>query len=1551
MQKRPVTTPGSKQKNRLGLPFRPCLERLEERWNPAQIGFPLGLDLPSHSLAIISPEIEAQVPLEELAGSQVLVLEPGMDAVAQITRRLSTGDGPFETVRFLSHGRDGGIHLAGQWLDGGTLARRPEAIAAWGEYLAPGADILLYGCSVANSQKGEHFVESLALLTGADVAASTNPTGAAGDLILEFGHGSIEAKPAGGTVTWQQSGLTLEETEYLIQGVAGSHQFSSPFGISSCQLIQGVLPLGLAADQTGLVSGTAGVNSPGTYRLVYRLTPVGGAAYDQPLTLVVLPDRFRDPNPSVGNGFGTKIVPLASGNIAITAPLDDSAAQDTGAVYLFNGSTGALISTLRGSTANDKVGSGGITALPSGNFVVTSPQWDNGATVDCGASTWVNGTKGLLGTVSKANSLIGSTLDDFSTSSTIVLTNGNFVVVNPRWDNGPNRDSGAVTWGNGTTGVSGLISSQNSLVGSTAQDRIGFQSIQGKNHVLPLSNGNYVVGSTGWNNGAVEDAGAVTWGDGTIGTRGVVSVANSLVGSSASDRVGMSITPLTNGNYVVGNSGWNNGAAKGAGAATWGNGTTGIKGAVSANNSLVGSTTGDNVGYGIVPLTNGNYVVASDSWDNGNTINAGAATWGNGTTGIKGVVSINNSLVGGTAEDKVGYTVTPLTNGNYVVNIPDWDNGAAKNAGAATWGNGTTGIKGAVSAANSLVGTSANDRVGSDTTALTNGNYVVSSPGKANGATPGAGAATWGNGTTGIKGAVSAANSLVGTSINDLAGSAIKPLPNGHYVVVSPFWDNGATANAGAATWGNGTTGIKGAVSAANSLVGSTAEDLIGSRFLALSNGNYVVGSPNWNNGAILDAGAVTWGNGTTGTKGAVSTANSLVGSTASDQVGESLDALTNGNYAVVSQHWDNGLVQNAGAVTWGNGTTGTKGAVSTANSLIGNHSSDFSNSEILPLTTGDYLVLLHFWDFENPAPSSPLGAVSWGPGTAPLVGETGTNNTLLFPDSTNPATDSVNRMFFTPKTVSSTTVLVSGGFASGFNQAPVLRSTNTATFTQGLPGRFLVGASANPAPTYSLASGSLPAGVSLDPTTGVLSGTPAAGTGGRHSFTLRAANGVGAAHTQAFTLLVNEAPTITSANNASFSQGQAGTFQIVAKGYPAPTFSVLAGSLPEGINLSADGTLSGNPAEASIGQHAVTFRASNGIGFPATQAFTLTVKQSQGMPGVYAVAAMGGGGGFSALAIYRNGTRDKVREVIPFPGFRGEFYVDSGDINNDLIEDIIVGSGNGSQNGHVVVFDGARLLNPGPGAQVEWDYSQGGSVLASLYAFIGYRSGVAVRLADITDDGFDDIVLAPGTGAGTVTHSHLRVWDGKLSMQQFSQKAAFQDYRYDQWELASFWAFGSSASPGGGLAVSVVRQAGADQIIASQLFGGGSKVFRYDGQKVLALVTDLGGASNLFPNGNTVVGFDLNGTRFYASAGTAAGSPDSVFVRQANGAVLYTIDQIFGNTRGGLRIGLGNMDQDATEELMVTRPTTSTTRLYNLSAQDFVWAADLLPGGVSAWV
>jgi hypothetical protein len=491
--------------------------------------------------------------------------------------------------------------------------------------------------------------------------------------------------------------------------------------------------------------------------------------------------EFVDPNPASGNQFGISVTPLSTGNVVITSPFDDAGGPDFGAVYLFNGATGDLISTLRGSTTSD-FSTVFVTPLSNGNYLLLCRSWNNGGAVDAGAVTFGSGTTGVSGVVSAANSLVGTTANDFASTSVTALSNGNYVVRSPTWDSGGLVNVGAVTWCNGTTGRTGVISAANSLVGTTANDHVGLDGVTG------LLSGNYLVASRVWDNGAIVNAGAVTWCNGTTGRTGVISAANSLVGSTASDEVGgHGVTELLNGNYVIRNASWDNGLSGdviiNAGAVTWGSGATGVSGAISAANSLVGTSVNDNIGSNFVyALSNGNYVVVSQNWDNGAISNVGAVTWGSGTTGVTGAVSAANSLIGSTANDQVGgFGMTALTGGNYVVNSPNWDNGAVVNAGAATWRSGTTGVGAVVSASNSLVGTNANDNVSSGgVTALGTGNYVVCSPAWYG---TDVGAATFGNGTTGSIGAVSTANSLVGSTTSDLVGGRVSALSNVNYVV------------------------------------------------------------------------------------------------------------------------------------------------------------------------------------------------------------------------------------------------------------------------------------------------------------------------------------------------------------------------------------------------------------------------------------------------------------------------------------------------------------------------------------------------------------------------------------------------------------------------------------------------------------------------------------------------------------------------------------------------------------------------------------------------
>jgi hypothetical protein len=76
-------------------------------------------------------------------------------------------------------------------------------------------------------------------------------------------------------------------------------------------------------------------------------------------------------------------------------------------------------------------------------------------------------------------------------------------------------------------------------------------------------------------------------------------------------------------------------------------------------------------------------------------------------------------------------------------------------------------------------------------------------------------------------------------------------------------------------------------------------------------------------------------------------------------------------------------------------------------------------------------------------------------------------------------------------------------------------------TIHVGLNSGITVTATGTPAPTLEITSGSLPSGVTFNPTTGLFAGIPAAGTAGTYPVTISATNGINSGATQSFTLTV----------------------------------------------------------------------------------------------------------------------------------------------------------------------------------------------------------------------------------------------------------------------------------------------------------------------------------------------------------------------------------------------------------------------------------------------
>ncbi len=125
---------------------------------------------------------------------------------------------------------------------------------------------------------------------------------------------------------------------------------------------------------------------------------------------------------------------------------------------------------------------------------------------------------------------------------------------------------------------------------------------------------------------------------------------------------------------------------------------------------------------------------------------------------------------------------------------------------------------------------------------------------------------------------------------------------------------------------------------------------------------------------------------------------------------------------------------------------------------------------------------------------------------------------------------------------------------------------------------------------TFALAAGPLPGGLSLT-SAGVLSGTPV--TLGSVTFSVRVTDQTGGTGTGVFTLLVVDAPTITTASLPNGTVGVSYTAALSGQGTAPLSWSVSGGALPDGLSLAPDGQITGTPTR--LGSFAFTILLSDG--------------------------------------------------------------------------------------------------------------------------------------------------------------------------------------------------------------------------------------------------------------------------------------------------------------------------------------------------------------------
>jgi len=177
----------------------------------------------------------------------------------------------------------------------------------------------------------------------------------------------------------------------------------------------------------------------------------------------------------------------------------------------------------------------------------------------------------------------------------------------------------------------------------------------------------------------------------------------------------------------------------------------------------------------------------------------------------------------------------------------------------------------------------------------------------------------------------------------------------------------------------------------------------------------------------------------------------------------------------------------------------------------------------------------------------------------------------------------------------------------------PVISTTSLPNGFVGVQYVQTLAASGGTMPyTWTIASGSLPGGLSLSSTAGTIAGNPSAA--GTSSFTVQLRDATGVTATKALMLTVVAALTISTTSPLPTGEAAIAYSQtLAAAGGTSPyTWSVFAGALPPGLTLAANGSLTGTPGAA--GAFSFTVRATDSNGFTASAALALTIAGTLGI-------------------------------------------------------------------------------------------------------------------------------------------------------------------------------------------------------------------------------------------------------------------------------------------------------------------------------------------------
>ena len=193
---------------------------------------------------------------------------------------------------------------------------------------------------------------------------------------------------------------------------------------------------------------------------------------------------------------------------------------------------------------------------------------------------------------------------------------------------------------------------------------------------------------------------------------------------------------------------------------------------------------------------------------------------------------------------------------------------------------------------------------------------------------------------------------------------------------------------------------------------------------------------------------------------------------------------------------------------------------------------------------------------------------------------------------------------------------------------SPTITTTSMAGGMTGISYNQTLAAAGGQTPyTWSRTSGSLPTGLSLNASTGVISGTPT--TAATFTFTVQVKDANNTTGTRALSITITPAPlsiSTTSLPNGAVANAYNQT--LTATGGQSPyAWSIISGPLPPGLTLnSSTGTITGTPTSA--GTTTFTVQATDAASGTITKALAITittapaaVAQLNGWTNIYSAA------------------------------------------------------------------------------------------------------------------------------------------------------------------------------------------------------------------------------------------------------------------------------------------------------------------------------------------